>query len=279
MNYIVDYYEWKRLYEQSMGGMVSSQTFAQASTSSVQAAVKKLTSITFPEFMEGLREFLAGTTGIIVQVALDLFGGAFGKGLNVLAWSSLLVYDIKLGVEKNSWDWFNIIIDAIGLATTGAGTAALKSIAPKIGKAARGTIGGVAKAIAKISPKTYNSIKTILVTISKFLKWISSKLGELIKWIASKLKGSKIHTGLIGLQNLLGSSVPGILSKIESEFAHEASHYAQHVAQHQVQHSATHTIASTATGGHGASHAAKPKSTALKKSIAQTKPKINKQTS
>jgi hypothetical protein len=286
MNYVANYDEWKRIYEQGMGGMASPQTFADASTSSVNAAIKKLTSITFPQFMEGLREFLAGTTGIIVQVALDLFGGAFGKGLNVLAWSSLLVYDIQLGVNTGSWEWFNIILDAIGLATTGAGTTALKSIAPKIGKASRKTITGVAKAIAKASPKVYNTIKVTLVTISKFIGWISKNLGRLIKWIASKLKGTAVHKGLLGLQSLLSKSVPGILHKIESAFGHEAAHYVEHVAQHQAQHMASHSGAAAVTGGHGAGHGAKhgakhahqPTTSTSGKTMAQANVKTNKQT-
>jgi hypothetical protein len=241
MSHIITYDEWKKVYEQSMGGMVSPQTFTMAATSSVQAAVKKLTSITFDEFMEGLREFLAGTTGIVVQVALDLFGGGFGKAINVLAWSSLLVYDVNLGVSKGKWDWFNIIIDAIGMATTGLGTKAIKAIASKIAKGSRGTLEGLAKAIAKASPKIYTTLKTTLVKISKFFGWVSKQLGKMVKWIASKLKGSAIHNGLLKLQNVLATALPGIFTKIESAFGHEAAHYIEHVAQHKAQHVASHT--------------------------------------
>ncbi|NBU48396.1 MAG: hypothetical protein EBS34_13355, partial [Flavobacteriales bacterium] len=85
MTAILNYSEWKNLYEQSMGGMATPQTFAQASTDSV----KKAMSYSLSDVIEGLREFLSGGTGLIVQVLIDIFGGPFGAFINVGAWSSL----------------------------------------------------------------------------------------------------------------------------------------------------------------------------------------------
>lgn len=247
--------------EQSMGGILSGQGYAQASTD----AVKKLTSITFPQFIEGLREFLASNSGLVVQLLIEVIPG-IGQFINVGAWSILGIYDIMLGVTQNKWNWFNIIVDICAIATTGPGGKYVKQALGKVAKYGGSTIEAFAAAIRKYAPKVFSYIAKLVKTITSFISKITGHMKTLISYFSGGLKETSIYKSLINLNGYLSSAVPRILSKVESAFAVEegkiastAIHTAQHGGEHYAKHEAGHAVASTTSGGHGGGHGNRPK--------------------
>ena len=245
------------IYEQSMGGMSSPQTFAQASTDSA----KSLTSITFPQFIEGLREFLSSGTGFVVQLLLEMFPG-IGQFINVGAWSVLTVYDVDLGVNQNKWNWFNIIIDICAVATTGLGAKYVKQALSPIFKYASQSIEVFVASISKYTPKTFPYILKLVKSIKSFVGKMAENIKTLMGYFGKQFKNGVIYKGLAQMSNTLSKSVSSILDKVEKLFIMEegklasalnktaktTKHVGQHAAQHYSTHQVGHGLATAATG-------------------------------
>jgi len=203
-------------------------------------ALKQLTSITFPQFMEGLREFLTSGTGFVVQLLLEAFVG-IGQFINVGAWSVLTVYDINLGINQNKWNWFNIIIDIIGVVTTGLGAKVAKTALAPVARYAGQSIEVFAKSVIKYTPKVFKYVLKIVKSIKSFITNMSKNIKTLMDYIGKKFKDGAIYNGLSKMNISLSASVVPILTKIESAFVHAGEHY--------VKHEAGHGLAASVTGG------------------------------
>jgi hypothetical protein len=203
-------------------------------------AIKQLTSISFPQFMEGLREFLTSGTGFVAQLLLEAFVG-IGQFINVGAWSVLTVYDINLGVSENKWNWFNIIVDIIGVATTGLGGKVAKNALAPVAKYAGQSIEVFAKSIIKYTPKIFQYVLKIVKSIKSFIGKMSENIKKLMDYFGKKFKNGAIYKGLAKMDIALSASVVPVLTKIQSTFVHVGEHY--------VKHEAGHGFASTVAGG------------------------------
>lgn len=258
-------YDDSYIAEQSMGGWAQGLSAKQSGevVKGWSEPLKKLTSITFDQFMEGLREFLTSGTGFVVQLILEVLPG-IGQFINVGAWSLLTVYDVMLGVNKNKWDWFNIIVDLCAVVTTGPGGKYVKKALSPVVKFANQSIEVFASAISKNTPKVFKYVLKLVKTIKSFVPKIAEHIKKLISYFGKNLKNTAIYKGLIKLSNQLSTSVSSILTKIENAFVmqegklvsslskakHTAQHTAQHAGTHYGAHQVGHALAAAVAGGH-----------------------------
>jgi hypothetical protein len=257
MKVIITENQLNLIMEQSMGGMVSPQTFAQASSDSAKGianAISNLTKMDVKSFMEGLREFLESGAGVVIQVLLELAPG-IGPFLNVAAWGALTVYDIMRGINYNKWNWFNILIDIAGVITTGPGGKYVKKLLGKVAKWGTGSLETFVSAIKKYAPEAFNYILKIIKSISGVVSKISGLLTNLLTKLGGRLKNTAIYKGVQGLKSSL-SRIPEILTKIEKTFGKFASstvekgvNIGKHVASHHTKGVASSLAATALTGG------------------------------
>ena len=241
----------------------------------------KFQNMTFEETMEAIREFISGAMGIGVAVALDAMGS--GEIINPVVWILFLIYDFWLWAKKGVANWFNIIIDIIGIVTAGASTSWGKTMLGKLGKYMSGTIESLVKGMAKETPQLLKWLRGI----TRFFTGIMTKVGTLFAEAIPKLaqKIPTISKGLYGLKSSVGG-LKLFLSKLaqllEMEGAHAAENIAVHGAEHAGEHGAgdlvkhygkhyaEHQITHDAVGGvvgHGGHTAGKH----LPKTVVQTK--------
>jgi hypothetical protein len=138
-------------------------------------------------FFEGLRDALQSWGGAAVQTFLATYGAAAGGNVVlVVVWGAMLAYDIYRGTQGN-WDWVNILIDLVGVVTTGPGAKVignlfkrlgimgknlpLKEIITKLGTTKMGT--KIVEFVNLIVSKT----STIIKFVSTGINWLSTKLG------------------------------------------------------------------------------------------------------
>lgn len=244
------------IYEQSMGGMSSGQSFAQHSTSGAKTIIDKISKYTLAQFMEDLRGFLSSGTGMIIQIILEGIPG-IGQIINVSAWSLLSLYDVTMA---KSWNWMNIIVDIVGVITTGPGGKYIKNLLTKVKGFAGGTIEAFAAAVKKYAPKAFQYLVKTLKYISTFISKASSQFKQLLGYLGKYMKNTQIYKGLVKMEAKMSTAFSDILSKIETSFgentaksvgnvAHKTKHVGQHYAQHQAQHDLTHKVAGSVLGG------------------------------
>ena len=138
-------------------------------------------------FFEQLRTALQSWGGAAVQTFLATFGAAVGGNvILVIVWGTMLAYDIYRGIQ-GEWDWANLLIDLIGVITTGPGAKIIGGLFSKLGIMGKNLPLG--KIIQKISTsklgswfvtiieKVASSISTITGWITKGINWLSTKLG------------------------------------------------------------------------------------------------------
>lgn len=138
-------------------------------------------------FFEGLRTALFSWGGAAVQTFLATYGAAAGGNVVlVIVWGAMLAYDIYRGIQGD-WDWVNILIDLVGVVTTGPGAKVmgnlfkklgvmgknlpLKEIITKLGTTKMGT--KIVEFVNLIVSKT----STIIKFVSTGINWLSSRLG------------------------------------------------------------------------------------------------------
>ncbi len=133
-------------------------------------------NMTFDEFMEEYRENLLSIGGMAIEAFLTSTG--YGAIPVVTAWGVMLWYDVKKGIDTGNWDWGNLIIDVLMVASAGALGFGLKTIISS----------------GKLVGKGLSEIIEILIknkggdAIVKWLKILSTKSGEIIKSIKPGLE-------------------------------------------------------------------------------------------
>jgi hypothetical protein len=138
-------------------------------------------------FFEQLRTALQSWGGAAVQTFLATFGSAVGGNvILVIVWGTMLAYDIYRGIQ-GEWDWVNLLIDLIGVITTGPGAKIIGGLFSKLGimgknlplsnilqKLSTSKLGGwFVKMIQKVS----SGISTIIGWVTKGINWVATKLG------------------------------------------------------------------------------------------------------
>jgi hypothetical protein len=138
-------------------------------------------------FFEQIRAALQSWGGAAVQAFLATFGAAIGGNIIlVIVWGVMLAYDIYKGINGD-WVWSNILIDLIGVITTGPGAKILGELFKKLGiLGTKLPLGEIIKRIStsrlgswfvKMLQKLMSGVSTITGWITKGVNWLATKLG------------------------------------------------------------------------------------------------------
>ncbi len=147
-------------------------------------SVKWLTDKGISWVMEEIRKLLFSWGGAAAQAIATMTG--VGNIVLVAVWGAMLGWDILQGINGN-WNWVNIIIDLIGVVTTGPGSKIaieafkklgligsklpLKEIITKLMKSSAGTW------IAKMLNTVVKSVGGIISKVTSGINWVATKLG------------------------------------------------------------------------------------------------------
>jgi hypothetical protein len=186
-------------------------------------------------FFENLRKALFSWGGAAVQAFLATSTGGVGNVVLVVVWGAMLAWDILQGINGN-WDWVNIIIDLVGVVTTGPGAKIIGGIFQKLKLI--GTKLPLSSIIQKMSTAGSSTVKWFSSILSKIVSglsqigsymlqgvsWLGKKLGiksleKVSSQLSSKLKSvvndvSKAATGLKQNVGKLGTSVKNKLAPV-----------------------------------------------------------------
>jgi hypothetical protein len=221
--------------------------------------IGKISNFTFDDFMEGVRGFMGGSTGVFIQTMIDMFGG---KLINMASWSLLTLYDIVKGISKGAWDWFNILVDLAGVLLSGPGATWVKKTLGPIANMATGKLSTFVQSMAKKAPQAYSYLAKLVKSFGSVASKVTTTITNFISSTAKYFKGTSIYNGLIKLKNSISSGLGKVLGWIQTAFGKNAAdavkkavqktkHTGKHYGQHQAQHTAVHAGAAALTGGGG----------------------------
>ena len=222
--------------------------------------ISKVTNFSFDDFMEGVRSFMGGSVGVLIQTIIDSTGG--GKFINMAAWGLLTLYDIGKGLAKGTWNFFNILVDLAGVLLSGPGATWVKKALGPIANMATGKLSTFVQAMAKKTPQAYSYLSKLVKSFGSIASKIGTSITNFITWAAKWFKGTSIYSGLIKLKNSISSGLTKVLGWIKSAFGQKAAtavktavqkttHTGKHYGQHQAQHQLVHAGAEALTGGGG----------------------------
>ena len=228
-------------------------------------ALRAISTQTFEQTMEGIRDVASGIKGVVVAVALDATGA--GEIINPVFWGLFATYDCWLWAKKGTLNMFNIIMDIIGAATAGAGTAFVKGFKSLLGPVAK---SGTAKFISVMKTKA-PELFNYLLKILKGSKAIISKIATQTE-IGIKELSKKFPFMVKNLQSMRSGvgTLKGFMVELETAVGHDIAHFGKHVAQHYGEHQVAHAGVGAAVGhgeGHGGGHGEKPKTPHTAKTI------------
>ena len=205
-------------------------------------------TVTIGQMVEAAREGMGSFAGIAIQVLLE-FLEPVGPAFNLGAWSLLALYDIIKAINTWKPNWINIIVDLVGVLTTGMGAPAVKAGLSKLTRFATGKINVFVEAIANYAPKMYKYLKPILSTISSIGGKILTRINGIIEVIGRKMNGSSLYNSLVKLTKSIGNAKI-MLKEIEIAFgvgvvkaAHFGVDVAKDYAKEKVAHGFAHSVA------------------------------------
>jgi hypothetical protein len=138
-------------------------------------------------FFENLRKALFSWGGAAVQAFLATSTSGVGNVVLVVVWGAMLAWDILLGIKGN-WDWPNLIIDLIGVVTTGPGAKIVAGIFKQLGiLGTKLPLSGIIKKMATSGSSTVKWFSSILSKIVSGLSQIGSYMLQGVSWLGKKL--------------------------------------------------------------------------------------------
>lgn len=187
-NFIIDKInilkEEESWFDSAVSGVKSAGKYV---SNKVSSGFKYLKEKGIDWFFEQIRTALQSWGGAAVQAFLATFGAAVGGNvILVIVWGVMLAYDIYKGIN-GEWVWSNILIDLIGVITTGPGAKILGELFKRLG--ILGTKLPLGEIIKRISPSSLGSwfvkmlqrltsgVSTITGWITKGINWLATKLG------------------------------------------------------------------------------------------------------
>jgi hypothetical protein len=235
----------------SMGGFMTTDGTVYADLG------RKLAKYSFDDFMEGVRGFMGGTAGVIIQTFIDMIPGA-GKFINMSAWSLLGLYDVIKGTTKGAWNWFNILVDFAGILLSGPGATWVKKALGPIANMATGKLSTFIQAMAKKAPQAYSYITKLVSSFGSIISKVSSAVSKFISWAAKHFKGTSIYKSLLNMKSSITSSLNKVIGWLKNAIGQKgvkavekAAHTGKHVVQHKTQHDLVHAGAAALTGNKG----------------------------
>lgn len=138
-------------------------------------------------FFENLRSALFSWGGAAVQAFLSSGATAgIGNVVLVIVWGAMLAYDLYLAVGGNV-NWVNLIIDIVGIATTGPGAKIVGEAFKKLGifgkKLPLNSIletlskSSIGKWFVGIIEMAVKGLSGIVNTLTKGITWLAEKFG------------------------------------------------------------------------------------------------------
>jgi hypothetical protein len=138
-------------------------------------------------FFENLRKALFSWGGAAVQTFLATSTGGVGNVVLVVVWGAMLAWDILQGINGN-WDWVNIIIDLVGVVTTGPGAKIIGGIFQKLGLiGTKLPLSGIIQKMSTSGSATVKWFSSILSKIVSGLSQIGSYMLQGVSWLGKKL--------------------------------------------------------------------------------------------
>lgn len=165
------------------GGYMVTATDNRPSTQSVRnfQDVLKEKNMTLDSFIESFREKLYSPAGMAIEAFLSAFGV---PEIPMVAYAGLTTWDVYQSIAGKTMRWGDLIFDLLGLISSGVISGALapfrSMMRPAKSLSEAVEILKKTKIWSKIFPliqKLGNSIKIVLTSIGKGLKWLSEKLG------------------------------------------------------------------------------------------------------
>lgn len=226
-------------------------------------ALRAISTQTFEQTMEGIRDVASGIKGVVAAVALDATG--VGEVVNPIFWGLFATYDCWLWAEKGTLNMFNIIIDIIGVATAGAGSAFVKGFKSVLGPVAKSGIAKFVSVMKTNAPELFNYLLKILKGSKPIINKIASQTAIGIKELSKKLPF--LAEELQSMKSGIGT-LKGFMAQLETAFGHNAVHFGKHVAKHYGEHQVAHAGVGAVVGhggAHGGGHGQKPETHQLAK--------------
>jgi len=138
-------------------------------------------------FFENLRKALFSWGGAAIQAFLATSTSGVGNVVLVVVWGAMLAWDILLGIKGN-WDWPNLIIDLIGVVTTGPGAKIVAGIFKQLGiLGTKLPLSGIIKKMATSGSSTVKWFSSMLSKIVSGLSQIGSYMLQGVSWLGKKL--------------------------------------------------------------------------------------------
>jgi hypothetical protein len=138
-------------------------------------------------FFENLRKALFSWGGAAVQAFLATSTIGVGNVILVVVWGAMLAWDILQGIN-GSWDWVNIIIDLIGVVTTGPGAKIVAGIFKQLGiLGTKLPLSGIIKKMSTSGSSTVKWFSSILSKIVSGLSQIGAYMLQGVSWLGKKL--------------------------------------------------------------------------------------------
>jgi predicted heme/steroid binding protein len=161
-------------------------------------------------FFENLRTALFSWGGAAVQAFLSSGATAgIGNVVLVIVWGAMLAYDLYLAVGGNV-NWVNLIIDIVGIATTGPGAKIVGEAFKKLGIFGKKLpLNSILQTLSKSSVGKW--FVGVIEMAVKGLSGISNTLTKGITWLAEKF-GINFTNSSGQLQTFLNKAVTDISS-------------------------------------------------------------------
>lgn len=138
-------------------------------------------------FFENLRKALFSWGGAAIQTFLATSTGGVGNVVLVVVWGAMLAWDILQGINGN-WDWLNIIIDLVGVVTTGPGAKIIAGAFKKIGiLGSKLPLSGIITKVSASGSAMAKWFTTVFTKIVSGLSKIGSYMLQGVKWLSQKL--------------------------------------------------------------------------------------------
>jgi len=229
--------------------------------------------ITIDQLAESLRSGMGSLVGIIAQVLIDFIPG-IGPIINVSAWSLLTAYDINKGIKTGKPNWFNIIVDLIGVATTGPGAAVAKKVLAPLGKFAGASLKTLLQQLKRINPNGFKWLYSFLKGASSLVTKVTGPISKMISTLAAKAKNTSLYNGLVDLQKSV-VRIHKIIHEVEGNLLLIGAKAAEKVGEKYIEHQVVHSGVGKVTGhGHGGGHGTPHKGTVQSKTTAKPKTTI-----
>jgi hypothetical protein len=172
-------------------------------------------------FFENLRKALFSWGGAAVQAFLATSTSGVGNVILVVVWGAMLAWDILQGINGN-WDWVNIIIDLVGVVTTGPGAKIIGGIFQKLGLiGTKLPLSGIIQKMSTSGSSTVKWFSSILSKIVSGLSQIGSYMLQGVSWLGKKLGikslekvSSQLSSKLKSVVNDVSKASTGLKQKV-----------------------------------------------------------------